>query len=95
MHSGIWERLADALFWLQLFWVVAGFLLMIYLAIKVFPRSEERRRSRSGTSGDWSGKREMVVLGGYRFEITQDPSAGRPNVIQLHPERLDRRRNVR
>jgi hypothetical protein len=95
LHSGIWEHLADALFWLQLCWVVAGFLLMIYLAIKVLPRSEESKRSRTGTSDGWSGKRGMVVLGGYRFEITQDQSGGRPSVIQLHPDRLERRRSVR
>lgn len=37
MHAGIWETIADALFWLQLCWVFSGFLLMAYLAFKVFP----------------------------------------------------------
>ena len=39
MHAGIWETIADALFWLQLCWVFSGFLLMAYLAFKVFPSS--------------------------------------------------------
>lgn len=37
MHSRIWETVADALFWLQLGWIFSGFLLMAYLAFKVFP----------------------------------------------------------
>ena len=92
MHSGIWERLADALFWLQLCWVMAGFLLMIYLAVKVMPRSEEPKPSRIGSDNN---RREMVVLGGYRFEVTHDSSGSRPNVIELYPDRVDRRRRIR
>ncbi len=93
MHSGIWERLADALFWLQLCWVVAGFALMIYLAIKVMPRSEEPKTSRIGSYD--GNRRELIVLGGYRFEVTHDASGSRPNVIELCPDRLDRRRHIR
>lgn len=37
MQSGIWETVADTLFWLQLGWIFSGFLLMAYLAFKVFP----------------------------------------------------------
>ena len=95
MHSGIWERLADALFWLQLCWVVAGFLLMIYLAVKVMPASEESKGSRIGQRVHDSSKSELVVLGGYRFEVTQDPSTTRPKVIELYPDRLDRSRRIR
>lgn len=95
MHSGIWERLADALFWLQLCWVVAGFLLMIYLAAKVMPGSEEQEGSRIGQCANDSSTRELVVLGGYRFEVTQDSSSTRPKVIELHPDRLDRNRRIR
>lgn len=40
MH-GIWETVADALFWLQLCWIFSGFLLMAYLAFKVFPTSSK------------------------------------------------------
>jgi hypothetical protein len=95
LHSGIWERLADALFWLQLCWVIAGFLLMIYLATKVMPPSEEPKRSRIGQQEDNSSKPELVVLGGYRFEVTQDASSTRPKVIELYPARFDRSRRVR
>jgi hypothetical protein len=37
VQSGIWETVADTLFWLQLGWIFSGFLLMAYLAFKVFP----------------------------------------------------------
>lgn len=95
LHSGIWERLADALFWLQLCWVIAGFLLMIYLAIKVMPRSEEPKSSRIGQRPKDSSKSELVVLGGYRFEVTQESSRTRPKVIELYPNRLDGARRIR
>jgi hypothetical protein len=94
LQSAIWERLADALFWLQLCWVVAGFLLMIYLAVKVMPRTEEPG-SRIGQSDKHSSNAEVVALGGYRFEVTQDPSSTRPKVIELYPNRLDPSRRVR
>ncbi|HKT23118.1 MAG TPA: hypothetical protein VJR04_00860 [Terriglobales bacterium] len=95
MHSGIWERFADTLFWLQLCWVVAGFLLMIYLAVKVMPASEEPKASRIGQRSNPSPKPELVVLGGYRFEVTQDLSNTRPKVIELYPDHLDRKRRTR
>lgn len=95
MHSGIWEGLADALFWLQLCWVIAGFLLMIYLAVKVMPRCEEPKSSRIGQQDDNSSTPRLVVLGGYRFEVTQDSSGTRPKVIELYPHRRDSNRRVR
>ena len=95
LHSGIWERLADALFWLQLCWVIASFLLMIYLAVKVMPASEEPKDSRIGQRPHDSSKPDLVVLGGYCFEVTQDPSTTRPKVIEVYPDRLDRTRRFR
>ncbi|HEU5231332.1 MAG TPA: hypothetical protein VFU50_00625 [Terriglobales bacterium] len=95
LHPGILERLANALFWLQLCWVIAGFLLMIYLAVKVMPASGEPKRSRIGPPASLPSKPDLVVLGGYRFEVTQDASSTRPKVIELHPDRLDRSRRVR
>jgi len=41
MHPGFWETVADALFWLQLCWIFSGFVLMAYLAFKVFPGKDE------------------------------------------------------
>jgi len=79
MQTTFWERLADTVFWLQLGWVVAGFGLMAYLAIKVVPRSGFSRNETKPKGH----KPSMVVLGGYRFEITQDPAATRPKVIEL------------
>jgi hypothetical protein len=52
VHAGVWETIADALFWLQLCWVFSGFILMAYLAFKVFPNPEK------------SGHPDMI--GGYR-----------------------------
>jgi hypothetical protein len=95
LHSGIWEQLADALFWIQLCWIIAGFLLMIYLAIKVMPGSEEPKSSRIGQCKKDSRRPELILLGGYRFEVTQDALNTRPKVIELHPDRLDRNRRVR
>jgi hypothetical protein len=37
VQAGFWQTVADALFWLQLCWVLSGFVLMAYLAFKVFP----------------------------------------------------------
>jgi|SRR5690349_1205175 hypothetical protein len=90
VHPGLWEKFADTLLWLQLFWVLAGFALMAYLAVKVFPREANAKRSQSGR-GSSVQKPELVVLGGYRFEITQGPELTRPNVIELHPDHIDRR----
>ena len=47
MHPSVWETIADALFWLQLFWVFSGFLLMAYLAFKVFPSPQDLRNADS------------------------------------------------
>jgi len=41
VHSGLWETVADTLFWLQLCWIFSGFVLMAYLAFKVFPGKQE------------------------------------------------------
>jgi len=95
LHSGIWQRLADALFWIQLCWVITGFLLMIYLALKVMPRSEEPKTSRIGQYDDDFSRPRVVILGGYRFDVTQDGSSTRPKVIELYPDRLDGARRIR
>jgi hypothetical protein len=47
VHPSVWETIADALFWLQLFWVFSGFLLMAYLAFKVFPSPQDLRNADS------------------------------------------------
>jgi hypothetical protein len=91
MQPITWERLADALFWLQLGWVVAGFGLMAYLAIKVMPRSSTSRNETENISS----KPNMVVLGGYRFEITQETGAARPKVVELRPDYVDGHRRTR
>jgi hypothetical protein len=94
VHPGLWQKFADTLLWLQLFWVFAGFALMTYLAFKVFPREPNASRSQSGPRSS-STKPELVVLGGYRFEITPGPELTRPNVIELHSDHIDRRSQTR
>lgn len=73
MHSGIWERLADTLFWLQLGWIVAGFFLMAYLALKVFPRESRTNTSPPPPLQSTAGASQLITVGGYRVEI---PIAG-------------------
>lgn len=93
MYSEIWERLADTLFWLQLCWVLAGFLLMIYLAFKVVPHDKGTVHSQIGKIKP--GKPESVILGGYRFEVTQGLGATHTNVIEIESEQLDHSRRAR
>jgi len=41
VQSGTWEIIADTLYWIQLVWVLSGFVLMAYLALRVFPWRDE------------------------------------------------------
>jgi len=73
MHTNLWERVADTLFWLQLCWVLSGFLLMAYLAFKIFPKgkSQDRNGKQSGVESEKSMgicHRELMVAGNYRLE---------------------------
>ena len=89
MHSGLWERLVDALFWLQLTWIFSGFLLMAYFALKVFPKEKEEANSRSDAAPTVAQRPQLITLGNYRFEIasqTTPPS----NVVELYPKQTDR-----
>lgn len=95
MHPGLWEKFADTILWLQLFWVLAGFLLMAYLALKVVPRESNSRRSRCGPRQGSPRRPELVALGGYRFEVTPDPELTGPNVIELRHDPMDRRSRAR
>lgn len=86
MHPRIWETLADTLLWLQLGLICSGFVLMGYLALKVFPDGSDAEVSQMSSHSFSSQKRELIMLGGYRFEVTQDSTAGRPNVIAFAPK---------
>jgi hypothetical protein len=90
VHSRIWETLADTLLWLQLALICSGFALMGYLALKVFPGGSDSEASQKGSHSLASQKRELIMLGGYRFEVAQDSTAGRPNVIDFAPSHIDR-----
>ena len=59
MHAGVWETVADALLWMQLCWVFSGFLLMGYLAFKVFP-SPSRPTHSAGPTGFESGATNLL-----------------------------------
>ena len=90
MHPGIWEKLVDALFWLQLVWIFSGFVLMAYLALKVFP-SEKKESSPSSASALPKTKRpQLVTLGNYRFEMAVDIPATPANVVEMYPSRRKR-----
>jgi hypothetical protein len=65
--------LADALFWLQLGWIVSGFLLMAYLALKVFPLESRTNTSPPPPLQSTAGASQLITVGGYRVEI---PIAG-------------------
>jgi hypothetical protein len=78
LHSAIWEVIADTLYWIQLIWVLSGFALMAYLAVRVFPwRDETRRLPPTARVLGWqtnlnpriarTGGR-MIVAGSYRFD---------------------------
>ena len=85
MHQSVWEIIADALFWLQLGWVFSGFLLMAYLAFKVFPGSSELPRvdtkssvGQSCTFGDET-----------TYTMTTDSENGRNKLIVAGNYRLE------
>jgi hypothetical protein len=88
VHPRIWETLADTLLWVQLGLICSGFVLMGYLAFKVFPDGSDGEASHSSHSFA-SPKRELVVLGGYRFEVTQDSTPAGPKVIEFAPSQID------
>lgn len=77
MHTGVWETVADTLFWLQLCWVFSGFLLMGYLAFKVFPSDDEQRSLQARSTSTTADKPQLIVLGSYRFEIDPNSSIDR------------------
>lgn len=74
MHTSIWEKVADTLFWLQLCWILSGFFLMAYLAVKIFPQSKSQGWNGNADSDPESenssdaGKRELMIAGNYRLE---------------------------
>ena len=94
MHSGLWEKLVDALFWLQLTWIFSGFLLMAYLAVKVFPGEKEGTNSRSDSPPTGTQRPELITLGNYRFEIASKKTPP-GNVIELYPKQTDRNAGLR
>ena len=59
MHPGFWETVADTLFWLQLCWIFSGFVLMAYLAFKVFPRKQEPDLDRASQAQKGNSKASL------------------------------------
>ena len=95
MHLRIWELLADTLLWLQLGLICSGFALMGYLAVKVFPDGADAQGSQNSAHSFVGQKRELVMLGGYRFEVTEDSTADRPKVIDFASSLVDGKSAVR
>ena len=97
MHTGVWEAIADALFWLQLALVFSGFILMAYLALKVFPGSPnppdlqrdewpDQDRSSKAASADEPSDRDqarLMVAGNYRLESFPAQGTGSAKVIEF------------
>lgn len=90
MHTSIWERVADTLFWLQLCWILSGFLLMAYLAFKIFPKSKSQSRNgnvteRSPESEDSSraGRGELMIAGNYRLESFPQVTLSSSRIIEF------------
>jgi hypothetical protein len=88
LHSGLWEKLVDGLFWLQLTWIFSGFLLMAYFALKVLPKEKEGTNSRSDASSNVTQRPELITLGSYRFEFTSQTTPP-SNVIELYSKQTD------
>ena len=94
MHSGLWETVVDTLFWLQLCWIFSGFVLMAYLAFKVFPGNQEpdvnptrslripsdaaQEHSRSEQANP-----ELIAAGKYRLEAFPQPPIARVKVLEF------------
>ena len=89
VHSGLWD------IWLQLAWILAGFLLMAYFAVKVFPSDNEGKNSRSESALSTPPRPELITLGNYRFEIAAESSESRSKVIELYPGPSDRKAGLR
>ena len=98
MHPGIWEKIGEALLWLQMCWILAGFALMIYLALKVFPKfrdtpaAENQRGTDMDISASWSAgydgvnQPQSVVAGNYRLEAFPQKRRDKAKVIEFRPE---------
>lgn len=89
MHPGWWEKVVDALFWLQLTWIFSGFLLMAYLALKVFPTDRKVKNSHSDSTASSSQRPELITLGNYRFEIAADKLTSQAKIIELYTQQAD------
>lgn len=91
MHVSIWETVADTLFWLQLCWVLSGFLLMAYLAFKIFPKSKPRDRDNNVTesgrpeaqNSDRADRSELMIAGNYRLESFPQTSIPAGRIIEF------------
>jgi len=95
LHSAIWGKIVDALFWLQLTWIFSGFLLMAYFALKVFPGEKQTANSRSDSAPQIVPRPELITLGNYRFEIAAETPRPQSNVIELYPTQPDKNAGLR
>src|SRR5579864_2129659 len=95
LHTGFWEKIGEALLWLQLCWIVAGFGLMVYLALKVFPKSgdnfQRNRRTQDQPRSWYIGydgvdHRQSLVAGNYRLEAFPLMRGDKAKVIEFRPE---------
>jgi hypothetical protein len=86
MHPGFWETVADTLFWLQLCWIFSGFVLMAYLAFKVFPGKDESDPDSSSKSRP---KTSPVTLSHPMQDHLKKSNEGNPEPIVAGNYRLE------
>jgi hypothetical protein len=89
VHAGVWETIADALLWVQLCWVFSGFILMAYLAFKVFPNPEKcghpdmigSYRSGSGTLHDAESNPSNQLMSSLNCGMQGSQERGIPSKV--------------
>jgi len=94
LHPGVWEKVVDALFWFQLAWIISGFLLMAYFALKIFPAEADIASSHSDPAVP-AQRPKLITLGNYRFEVAPDFPNARTNVIELYRRQSDKDAGLR
>ena len=88
MHTSIWEKVADTLFWMQLCWILSGFVLTAYLAFKICPKSKAKGRNGNepravSKEPSGTGNRELMIAGNYRLESFPHVTLSSAKIIEF------------
>jgi hypothetical protein len=73
---------------MQLFWILSGFLLMAYLAFKVFPKSKSQGRNGNEPGAEPEkysgiGSRNLMIAGNYRLESFPHATLSSAKIIEF------------